>query len=174
MRAGADPLCARAMRVPLTYAQRRHPAGYQRLNQNVTQGKADAHEGIDFYRPVENPDRHQPLWGENQWPADYMVQGFKSTYERWIDRMKELGTIVVRHGLLDCSAAYPDVLGRWRRKSTFVRRRNRAFRDRRSMAVGLGMTEDEWADLRGKVDDSFWVCQLCLMFPRVCSWYDCL
>jgi len=26
-----------------------------------------------------------------------------------------------------------------------------------ALAVGLGVTEDEWADLKGKVDDSFWV-----------------
>lgn len=26
-----------------------------------------------------------------------------------------------------------------------------------SMAVGLGLTREEWATLRGQVDDSFWV-----------------
>jgi hypothetical protein len=25
------------------------------------------------------------------------------------------------------------------------------------MSVGLGMTRDEWVDLKSKVDDSFWV-----------------
>lgn len=25
------------------------------------------------------------------------------------------------------------------------------------MAHGLGMTPDEWEDLKGKIDDSFWV-----------------
>ena len=25
------------------------------------------------------------------------------------------------------------------------------------MSVGLGMTRDEWLDLKSKVDDSFWV-----------------
>ena len=28
------------------------------------------------------------------------------------------------------------------------------------MAVGLGMTPDEWAELRSKVDDSFWVMRI--------------
>ena len=130
------------------------------MKENVTNGKADNHEGIDFYRPVENPDKNQPLWGENQWPGDDVVKGFRSTYERWVDRMKELGTIVVRYRQFDCPVAYPDVPGRWRRESASVKRRNRAFRDRRRMAVGLGMTDDEWADLRGKVDDSFWVMRI--------------
>lgn len=26
-----------------------------------------------------------------------------------------------------------------------------------SMATGLGMSSEEWGDLRAKVDDSFWV-----------------
>ncbi|KAF5338932.1 hypothetical protein D9611_008716 [Ephemerocybe angulata] len=70
-----------------------HARGYARLNENVTNGKADAHEGIDFYRPVENPDKSKPLWGENQWPA---VPGFKEKYEVWVKKMKVLGTIIMR------------------------------------------------------------------------------
>ncbi|KAH7102542.1 Clavaminate synthase-like protein [Auriculariales sp. MPI-PUGE-AT-0066] len=92
--------------------------GYQRLKQNITMGKADNHEGIDLYRPVEHPDNHQPLWGENQWPS---VDGFRSAYEAWINKMKALGMIVME-----------------------------------AMAVGLGMSDNEWGDLKGKVDDSFW------------------
>jgi len=30
-------------------------------------------------------------------------------------------------------------------------------RDNPRMAAGLGMTSEEWQDLRAKVDDSFWV-----------------
>lgn len=41
-------------------------SGYQRLKENVTNGKADNHEAIDFYRPVDRPDKSRPLWGENQ------------------------------------------------------------------------------------------------------------
>jgi hypothetical protein len=47
---------------------------------------------LDFYRPVENPDKSKPLWGENQWPA---IPGFKKKYEIWIDKMKALGLIVM-------------------------------------------------------------------------------
>jgi isopenicillin N synthase-like dioxygenase len=58
----------------------------------MTKGKADNHEGIDFYKPVPNPDKTKTLWGENQWPS---VPGFKGKYERWIEKMKELGLIVM-------------------------------------------------------------------------------
>ena len=78
--------------------------GYQRLKENVTNGLADNHEAIDFYRPVEQPDKSRPLWGENQWPSDESVPGFKATYEKWIEKMKELGLIVVRssRGVIMC------------------------------------------------------------------------
>ncbi|KAF9046441.1 Clavaminate synthase-like protein [Panaeolus papilionaceus] len=93
--------------------------GYQRLHENVTNGKADNHEGLDFYKPVANPDKGRPLWGENQWPS---VPGFKEKYEIWVQKMKGLGLIMME-----------------------------------AMAVGLGLTREEWATLRGQVDDSFWV-----------------
>jgi isopenicillin N synthase-like dioxygenase len=93
--------------------------GYARLKENVTNGKADNHEGIDFYRPVENPDKTKPLWGNNQWPT---LPGFKEKFNKWVDTMKALGLIVME-----------------------------------AMAAGLGMTSEEWSDLRAQVDDSFWV-----------------
>ncbi|KAG9227566.1 hypothetical protein CCMSSC00406_0000788 [Pleurotus cornucopiae] len=96
--------------------------GYARLKENVTNGKADNHEGIDFYRPVENPDKSKPLWGENLWPT---IPAFKEKYEQWIGKMKALGLIVME-----------------------------------AMALGLGMTPDEWQQLRGQVDDSFWVMRI--------------
>lgn len=69
-----------------------HLIGYQRLKENVTMGKADNHEAIDFYRPVENPDKGKVLWGENQWPS---FPEFREKYEAWINRMKALGLIVM-------------------------------------------------------------------------------
>ncbi|KIL67882.1 hypothetical protein M378DRAFT_159086 [Amanita muscaria Koide BX008] len=93
--------------------------GYARLNENVTNGKADNHEGLDFYKPVPNPDKTKPLWGENQWPS---VPGFREKYEIWVGKMKKLGMIVME-----------------------------------AMAAGLGLTQDEWHELRSQVDDSFWV-----------------
>ncbi|KAJ7134614.1 Clavaminate synthase-like protein [Mycena epipterygia] len=103
----------------LSLSNQDNARGYARLKENVTNGKADNHEGIDFYRPVENPDKSKPLWGENQFPD---VPGFKDKYEAWVDKMKALGLIVME-----------------------------------AMAIGLGMTPDEWQDLRSQVDDSFWV-----------------
>ncbi|KAG8925775.1 hypothetical protein FRC01_009727 [Tulasnella sp. 417] len=86
-------------------------------------GKADNHEAIDLYAPVDNPDKTKPLWGTNQWPED--VQSFRSTYEAWIEKMKALGLIVME-----------------------------------AMAIGLGMTPQEWEELKGCVDHSFWVMRI--------------
>jgi isopenicillin N synthase-like dioxygenase len=58
----------------------------------VTNGKADAHEGLDFYKPVDNPDKTKPVWGENQWPS---VAGFRDKYEIWVEKMKALGLILM-------------------------------------------------------------------------------
>jgi isopenicillin N synthase-like dioxygenase len=55
-------------------------------------GKADNHEGIDWYRPVDNPDKTKPLWGENQWPE---LPGFKAKFEAWVQKMKALGLILM-------------------------------------------------------------------------------
>ncbi|KAH7909025.1 Clavaminate synthase-like protein [Hygrophoropsis aurantiaca] len=99
-----------------------HARGYQRLKENVTNGKADNHEAIDFYKSVERPDRTRPLWGENQWPE---VPEFRPRYTQWIEKMKMLGMLVME-----------------------------------AMAVGLGMTTEEWDDLRNQVDDSFWVMRI--------------
>ena len=68
------------------------PSGYAKLKENVTNGKADNHEGLDFYRPVDHPDKLRPLRGENQWPT---VPGFKERFEIWIEKMKQLGLIVM-------------------------------------------------------------------------------
>ncbi|KAI0761969.1 hypothetical protein BD413DRAFT_586803, partial [Trametes elegans] len=107
--------------------------GYQRLKENVTNGKADNHEGIDFYRPVESPDKTKPLWGENQWPT---IPGFKEKYETWVEKMKKLGLLLME-----------------------------------AMAAGLGLSPEEWAELRNKVDDSFWVMRI-IGYPPLPNGYD--
>ena len=66
--------------------------GYQTLKENITLGLADNQEAIDFYRPVENPDKRKLLWGENQWPS---IPEFREKYEAWVDKMKALGFIVM-------------------------------------------------------------------------------
>ncbi|KZT34373.1 Clavaminate synthase-like protein [Sistotremastrum suecicum HHB10207 ss-3] len=107
--------------------------GYARLNENVTQGKADAHEGLDFYRPVPNPDKNIPLHGENQWPD---VSHFRERYQRWTERMQELGLLVME-----------------------------------AMSVGLGMTREEWKQLRSQVDHSFWVMRV-IGYPPLPTGHD--
>jgi isopenicillin N synthase-like dioxygenase len=62
------------------------------MKENVTMGMADNHEAIDFYRPVEIPEKGKVLWGENQWPS---IPGFREKYEAWINKMKELGLLVM-------------------------------------------------------------------------------
>ncbi|KAL7419865.1 hypothetical protein Q5752_005781 [Cryptotrichosporon argae] len=101
--------------------------GYQRLHQNVTQGKADHHEGLDLYAPNPYPPREvtaehplRPLEGDNQWPAH--PPDLRPKLEAWVNKMKTLGMAVMR-----------------------------------AMADGLGMSASEWDELRGMVDDSFWV-----------------
>jgi isopenicillin N synthase-like dioxygenase len=72
----------------------------------VTNGKADNHEGIDFYKPVDKPDKSKPLWGENQWPQQ--IQGFREKYEAWIEKMKKLGMIVMEAYVLLTSSRPSD------------------------------------------------------------------
>ncbi|KAF8798792.1 Clavaminate synthase-like protein [Phlegmacium glaucopus] len=93
--------------------------GYAKLKENVTNGKADNHEGLDFYKPVKNPDKTKPIWGENQWPS---IPGFRNKFNRWAEKMTALGLILME-----------------------------------AIAEGLGMTKEEWRELRNQVDDSFWV-----------------
>lgn len=97
--------------------------GYARLKENITNGKADNHEGLDLYKPVDDPDKMKPVWGTNQWPEN--PSDFREKFEIWVEKMKKLGEIVMR-----------------------------------AMAMGLGMTEDEWLDLKSKVDNSFWVMRI--------------
>ena len=66
--------------------------GYQRLKENVTNGKADNHEAIDFFKPVEKPDKTKTVWGENQWPT---IKTFREKYEAWVEKMKKLGVVVM-------------------------------------------------------------------------------
>lgn len=67
----------------------------------MTNGKADNHEGVDFYKPVDHPDKTKPVWGENQWPT---IPGFKEKYDIWIEKMKNLGLI-----LMEAYAQWPSL-----------------------------------------------------------------
>lgn len=67
--------------------------GYARLKENMTMGKADNHEGLDFYRPVSDPDETKPLWGENQWPTS--MPQLETAFMGWTEKMKRLGMILM-------------------------------------------------------------------------------
>jgi len=125
--------------------------GYARLKENVTNGKADNHEGIDFYHPVENPDKTKPLWGENQWPS---IPRFREKYEKWIGKMKALGLVVME-------ACVP-------RTTSWIPTESAISR----MAAGLGMTSEEWKELRSNVDDSFWVMRVIGNMFFISRWVD--
>lgn len=62
------------------------------MQENITDGKADNHEAIEFYRPVPDPDKTKLVWGSNQWPD---IPSFKKKYEQWQEKMKKLGMIVM-------------------------------------------------------------------------------
>lgn len=99
---------------------------------------------MDFYAPVSEPDKTKPLWGENQWPSDSAVPGFKEKYAQWVEKMKGLGMIVME------AYAYLFALSASGMILTYNNR----------MSVGLGMTRKEWEELKRNVDDSFWVMRI--------------
>lgn len=80
-------------------------AGYQRYGENITQGKADHHEGLDLYAanpypPIAPGERAKPLQGENQYPPT--PTGLKPALEAWVEKMHVLGQSVMHamaHGL---------------------------------------------------------------------------
>ncbi|KZP01378.1 Clavaminate synthase-like protein [Calocera viscosa TUFC12733] len=119
--------------------------GYQKLNENVTRGKPDAHEALDCYAPspfppsppgtpgVEGAAGLRPLSGENQWPPD---PRFRERFERWVGRMKELGLVVME-----------------------------------AMSLGLQLTPAEWTALRRQVENSFWVLRV-IGYPPLPQGHD--
>ncbi|GJP42644.1 hypothetical protein CLOM_g2184 [Closterium sp. NIES-68] len=72
--------------------------GYQRLGENITQGRHDMHEAIDLYRehPADHPDvlSGKPLHGPNPWPS--RPERFKPVVQEYVTTMKGLGRTVLR------------------------------------------------------------------------------
>ena len=117
--------------------------GYQVIGDNVTGGKRDWHEAIDWYRPVREGEpfecagddegkmgrksggggREGPyelLKGMNAWPR--YPEGFREAYEEYVDKMSELGTAVVRAMGLALGHGMDDVFVGNTRKSAWVMR----------------------------------------------------
>lgn len=70
--------------------------GWQRVGENVTQGKRDWHEALDLYREVDHPSGppYETLMGVNRWPTT--PADLRQTYETYIADLLQLGEAVVR------------------------------------------------------------------------------
>jgi len=113
--------------------------GYQVVGENVTLGRRDWHEGVDWYRPVsgcgaENEGEagtgtgkegkekggYDYLQGPNLWPHDPPT--FRAVYEDYVERMLDLGTAVVRAMGLALGLDDPEFFVRETRRSFWVMR----------------------------------------------------
>jgi isopenicillin N synthase-like dioxygenase len=74
--------------------------GYQVLGENVTKGRRDWHEGIDWYREWEEEEKTPEilkdglLKGTNLWPRS--PEGFEEVYRKYVEEAKRVGRDVVR------------------------------------------------------------------------------
>ncbi|KAK6909611.1 hypothetical protein L486_00740 [Kwoniella mangroviensis CBS 10435] len=110
--------------------------GYQKLHQNITKGKVDHHEGLDLYAP-----------------SPYT----KSTQDNDDPKLNGIGERKFKH--LDGPNQWPSQpesfkpkLEQWIEKMKVL-----GWAVMHAMADGLGMTSEEWDELGGMVNDSFWV-----------------
>lgn len=119
--------------------------GYQVVGDNVTGGKRDWHEAVDWYRPVrvgephnttvnghgdgngvsngDGVDRKPPytlLQGLNAWPTS--PPDFRTVYEEYVEKMLELGTAVVRAVGMALGNGMEDVFVQNTRESWWVMR----------------------------------------------------
>lgn len=114
--------------------------GYQVVGENVTLGRRDWHEGVDWYRPVfgegegkekekkgggkqegrEKEGGYDYLQGPNLWPHDPPT--FRAVYEEYVERMLDLGTAVVRAMGLALALDDPECFVRETRRSFWVMR----------------------------------------------------
>jgi isopenicillin N synthase-like dioxygenase len=121
-----------------------HARGYQKLGENITKGKEDAHEAIDLYRSWPPPDLaleeqdklNGILSGQNPWPKN--PAQLKPTMEAYIQELLVVGESLVS-----------------------------------SMALSLGLEQgsQEWEDLVGQIKDSFWVSRL-IGYPPLQDGHD--
>jgi len=71
--------------------------GYQKIGENVTRGRKDWHEAIDFYREWDDGGAAPSdgiLAGGNLWPEN--PKELRDVYLGYIDEVKRVGTAVVR------------------------------------------------------------------------------
>ncbi|KAK3046326.1 hypothetical protein LTS18_013393, partial [Coniosporium uncinatum] len=79
--------------------------GYQRVGENVTEGRRDWHEAVDFYREFDTDATtdggskgrkrsYELLRGPNLWPAQ--PEELRQVFEAYIEDVETVGTAVVR------------------------------------------------------------------------------
>eukprot|EP01018_Ginkgo_biloba_P006507 Gb_29182 [translate_table: standard] len=87
--------------------------GYQRLGENITQGRPDMHEAIDCYKDIE-PGAYgtlgKTLAGSNLWP-DY-PRHFGPLMEEYVSLMKALGRKILRGIALGLGAPFDTFEGK--------------------------------------------------------------
>eukprot|EP00474_Spongospora_subterranea_P011980 CRZ12438.1 hypothetical protein [Spongospora subterranea] len=97
--------------------------GYQRLGDNITQGKPDWHEAIDFYREIpighRLRDDGDPMHSDNQWPET--PAQFKPTFDLYIEKMLQLGAFIME-GVARACKLPPDYFVRYYDESYWVMR----------------------------------------------------
>eukprot|EP00040_Diaphanoeca_grandis_P024597 m.135453 g.135453 ORF g.135453 m.135453 type:complete len:351 (+) comp29795_c0_seq2:249-1301(+) len=114
--------------------------GYQKLAQNVTKGQKDWHEGLDFYRELNDshpllqqqsiPSHHRLLLeGKNPWLVHTSTPEFKRLFDEYVASMLATGQAVMR-----------------------------------MMAVGMGLPEKHFVE--NITNESFWGCRL-ISYPNL-------
>eukprot|EP01060_Flectonema_neradi_P014819 TRINITY_DN21484_c0_g1_i3.p1 TRINITY_DN21484_c0_g1~~TRINITY_DN21484_c0_g1_i3.p1 ORF type:complete len:267 (+),score=29.49 TRINITY_DN21484_c0_g1_i3:190-990(+) len=68
--------------------------GYQKVGENVTQNKKDAHEAMDFYSESQEATG-ELLRYKNQWPDDSVLPEYRPTLEKYIAHLLTTGECVM-------------------------------------------------------------------------------
>ncbi|KAF2734284.1 Clavaminate synthase-like protein [Polyplosphaeria fusca] len=110
--------------------------GYAGMGENITLGRRDVQEAVDWYRewdhaPKEEgsggPGTSKTLQGPNLWPND--LEGFEEVYLDYINQCQKVGEAVVRAmGVaLDLGAPAPDADRDAEDEEVFVRHTDKSF-----------------------------------------------
>ncbi|KAI9794602.1 MAG: hypothetical protein M1816_004489 [Peltula sp. TS41687] len=96
--------------------------GWQRVGENVTQGKRDWHEAVDLYRDVDDSlgAPYEVLQGPNRWPRT--PASLQETYKSYMTDLLKLGEAVVRAMGYALDPEDEDVFVRQTTKSFWVMR----------------------------------------------------
>ncbi|BGO90317.1 hypothetical protein NBRC10512_005560 [Rhodotorula toruloides] len=94
--------------------------GWQMIGENVTQYKADWHEGWDAYKPLSpsEEDATKLLHGPNQWPTH--PSSFRPVLERWVEKMHVLGYALTEATALALGIDVEGDSDEWRKMRAWV------------------------------------------------------